>query len=162
LDLDCEHVDGADRMTELARGCDVLVGVADEPVRHVRHWMVQASLRLRVPAVQAGGGRIGPFHLPGASSCFGFLEASQMEALGLAPDDADTVAALTRFRLVPPSALVPQPAAFSALLVMDIVRHLSGIAQPATVGRVLTMGPNLLDGRLDPVPQRADCIDRCT
>jgi hypothetical protein len=161
IDLRREHVAGADRLVELAEGSDVLVGVADTPPRQVRLWVARAGVALEAASVQASSGRVGPFHLPGRSSCAGCLLAAQFESAGLGPGDTARAEAVNRYRPWPASALVVQPAAFSALLTLEVVRYLSGIAEPATVNRVISIGPNLVDGRMTELFRRADCLAGC-
>ncbi|MEO3793828.1 ThiF family adenylyltransferase [Nonomuraea sp. B10E15] len=150
---------GPEDIAVAAHDSDLIIGAADTPHRTIRLWVSQASLRLGVPSIQTGGGRVGPFFVPGRSACAGCLQAMLLARAGQA--GAAVLADLDRFALVAASTLSPQPCADSALLVQEAVRHLAGHQEPATLNQVMQKGPNLLDGHFLKLAPRDDCLIGC-
>ncbi|WP_283136745.1 HesA/MoeB/ThiF family protein [Rhizohabitans arisaemae] len=149
----------SEEIAEAARDSALIIGAADTPHRTIRLWVSQASLRLGIPSIQTGGGRVGPLFIPGRSACAGCLQAMLLARARHAGDA--TFAAIDRFALVAAGTLSPQPCADSALLVQEAVRYLARHQEPATLNRVLQKGANLLDGQFLELAPRDDCLISC-
>ncbi|MCM2420615.1 ThiF family adenylyltransferase [Streptomyces sp. RKAG293] len=156
LRVECclEYVTAPDDVARLAEGCDLIINVADQPHRTIRRWVAAGALLGGVPVLEAGGGRVGPFFLPGVSSCSGCLQASQAEP-GSPRDvlmEQDNV-----FPGRSAGSLVAYPAAEAGVIVLEAYRFLSGMAEPATRNAYLAEGKSFFDGKRIELPRHPRC-----
>lgn len=151
-----EVAGSATDIASMASGVDLIIGAADRPLGNIRLWMAQASAALDIPSIQTGGGRVGPFHFPGKTSCAGCLQAFLERQIGVEKRSID----FTRFTMSAAS-LSTQPCADSSLLVLEALRYLAGNEPPSTLNHYVQKGRNLLDGDLIELAPQPDCKIDC-
>jgi hypothetical protein len=116
----------------------LLIGCADKPYWLIRQWLAQAACALGVPEIQAASGRVGPFHVPGRTSCIMCYFATQRER-----QPALAASALMSDGLLSGHAangkLAMLAGIASGMMAHEGFRYLSGFAPPQTLDRVLVV-----------------------
>jgi hypothetical protein len=147
------YIDGPERLAPLLDGVDLLLCCADQPLWRIREWSAAAGRATRVPVLNVTGAQVGPFYLPGESSCQMCDWASQVRRNPRLPEMLELKRRLPRGTsgsLSPIATMAAGPA------MLDVFRYLSGYARPTTRDAVLEMstehGP-----RRRPQPPSADC-----
>jgi bacteriocin biosynthesis cyclodehydratase domain-containing protein len=151
------RVAGADDVRAVVAHATLIIATADWPPYELARWVNVACTAAGVPHVSAGQfpptARVGPLHVPGVTGC---LEC-QERAIRLEHPLYDELAAhrarnpTTAATLGPPSALV------GSILAMDAVHHITGLAEPSTLGRALLIDLRSMEVRREAVPRDPDC-----
>lgn len=148
------QIDGSAPLVELARGCDVLVGLADQPLWLIRQWVAEAAATLGIAALQGNGGTVGPFQYPAGSSC---AMCEWQEMVERRPEFPAYVAGLRRLPRGTTGALSPLPAMASSVIVMDIFRYLARHRPPVTHNAVWEAEFTNFTARVRPRPPHPRC-----
>jgi hypothetical protein len=132
---------------------DLVVGVADQPIWLIREWVARAGLMTGVATVQASGLRVGPFYLPGKSSC---AMCYWMHLV----DQHPRLPAITEAQRYLPrgtTGSISAPGTITAgVLSMDIFRYLSGYGSPYTLNAIWEMHDSLT-AALTNIPPHPRC-----
>ncbi|HEX2085547.1 MAG TPA: ThiF family adenylyltransferase [Solirubrobacteraceae bacterium] len=154
------RVGSAEEVAALVAGHDLVVDLADTPVGELQRWVDAACFGAGVPYVAASQlpprVRVGPLYVPGVTGCFACQEAGWRERHALYD-------ALDRWRRHRPSEAAtfgPACGLVGSLVANDAVNHLTGLAEPASLGRGLLVDFNTLEREVEEVPRRAGCA-RC-
>jgi bacteriocin biosynthesis cyclodehydratase domain-containing protein len=146
-------IDAAEPLAALIAGTDLLVGCADQPPWLIRQWSAEAARTTGVPLLSTSGLRIGPFYLPGHTSCPMCDWAALAERNPRLPVMAEAQRRLPRGTsgsLSPLAMMAAGPAA------LDIFRYLSGYAAPASRNAIVEI--SLESGtRCVPLPPHPRC-----
>jgi bacteriocin biosynthesis cyclodehydratase domain-containing protein len=150
--LDSKHAVAA-----VVRGADFVIEAADWPPYRLSRWVNTACAEAGVPHVGASQFpplvRIGPTFVPGRRGCLGCLEESArrrdplFDELAEWRQRADTLAA----------TFAPACSLIGAVLSGDVIHHLTGLAEPATLGASLLIDIRTFQQRRLPV----DPVDGC-
>jgi molybdopterin-synthase adenylyltransferase len=150
--LDSKHAVAA-----VVRGADFVIEAADWPPYRLSRWVNAACAEAGVPHVGASQFpplvRIGPTFVPGRRGCLGCLEESArrrdplFDELAEWRQRADTLAA----------TFAPACSLIGAVLSGDVIHHLTGLAEPATLGASLLIDIRTFQQRRLPV----DPVDGC-
>ena len=155
------RVEGPDDVRSMAAGADFVVCTADSPVHEIGRWVNEACLDLGVPHVSAGQFppriRVGPTFVPGRGGCLACQERQFRRDFALydelvAHRQASSPVAAT---LGPPSGLI------GSLLAMEVIHWITGICEPATLGRGLVFDLRDFSTHWEPVEPDPDCELRC-
>lgn len=154
------RVDGPDDVARLVAGHDAVLDLADMPVGELQRWVDAACFAAGIPYAVAGQFpplvRLGPLFVPGQTGCYACEEAAWRERHPL----YDAVDRWRRDRPSPAATFGPACGLIGAVLANDVVNQLTGVAQPAMLGRALMIDVNTLERTDEPVPRRPDC-PRC-
>ncbi|HEX2084862.1 MAG TPA: TOMM precursor leader peptide-binding protein [Solirubrobacteraceae bacterium] len=155
------RLSSAAEVAELVAGNDVVVDLADMPVGELQRWVDAACFGAGVAYVAASQlpprVRIGPLYVPGRTGCFACQEAAWRERHALYD-------ALDRWRRDRPSGAAtfgPACGLVGSLVANEVVNHLTGLAEPAALGRALLLDFNTLEREVEEVPRRSGC-PRCS
>lgn len=126
-----------DDVRSVAAGADFVVCTADWPVHEIGRWVNQACLELGVPHTSAGQFpprvRIGPTFVPGRTACHECQESAVRRGFPLYDE-------LMRHRRnnAPVAATLGAPSGLiGSMLAMEVIHWITGISEPATLGRGL-------------------------
>jgi molybdopterin-synthase adenylyltransferase len=131
------RVRGVADVRAIASGADFVVSTADWPVHAIGRWVNQACLELRIPHISAGQFpprvRIGPTFVPGRTAC---LECEELAIRREFPLYDELVE--HRRNAAPVAATLGAPSGLiGSLLAMEVIHWITGISEPATLGRGL-------------------------
>ena len=154
------HVAGPEELPALVCGHDLVLDLADTPVGQLQRWVDEACFAAGVPYATAGQmpplARVGPLYVPGRTGCFACQEAAWRAGYAL----YDAVDRWRRVRPSPAATFGPACGLIGSVLANDAVNHLTGLAEPVSLGRALLIDFNTLERREEAVGRRADC-PRC-
>ncbi|MGH2969024.1 MAG: HesA/MoeB/ThiF family protein, partial [Solirubrobacteraceae bacterium] len=155
-----ERVSGPADAERVVAGHDFVVELADWPPHELSRWLDAACWPAGIPRVSAAQFpprmRIGPTYLRGRTPCLGCQEALARRDFPL----YDELVAMRQARPVPAPTLGPASAMIGAAIAGDVVHHLTGIAEPATLGAALIVDLRDLSVRREPLESRPTC-PRC-
>jgi bacteriocin biosynthesis cyclodehydratase domain-containing protein len=136
-------------------GADFVVEAADWPPYRLSRWINACCADARVPHIGASQFpplvRVGPTFVPGRRGCLGCLEESArasdplFDELAAWRQQADTFAA----------TFAPACSLIGGVLSSDVIHHLTGLAEPATLGASVVIDIRTLEQRrlpVEPVP----------
>jgi molybdopterin-synthase adenylyltransferase len=131
------RVRGVEDVRSVAAGADFVVCTADWPVHEIGRWVNRACLELGVPHTSAGQFpprvRIGPTFVPGRTACLECQECAVRRGFPL----YDELVA-HRSKHAPVAATLGAPSGLiGSLLAMEVIHSITGISEPATLGRGL-------------------------
>jgi molybdopterin/thiamine biosynthesis adenylyltransferase len=155
------RVRGVEDVRELAAGADFVVCTADWPAHEIGRWVNEACLELGVPHTSAGQFpprvRIGPTFVPGRTACLACQERAIREDFPL----YDELVA-HRKRAAPVAATLGAPSGLiGSLLSMEVIHWITGICEPATLGRGLVFDLRDFSSRWESVEPDPDCELAC-
>jgi molybdopterin/thiamine biosynthesis adenylyltransferase len=121
----------------IAEGADFVVCTADSPVHEIGRWVNRACLELGLPHTSAGQFppriRIGPTFVPGRTACLECQEGAVRRGFPLYDELVEH-----RKRHAPVAATLGAPSGLiGSLLAMEVIHWITGISEPATLGRGL-------------------------
>lgn len=142
----------------LVDGADLLIETADWPPYDLSRWVNEACTRAGVAHISAGQAppllRLGPLYVPGVTACHACQEATTREAYPL----FDALEAFRRSRPTPAAAtLGPASGMIGSVLSMEALHHLTGLAEPATLGTSVALDLRTLEATREPIARRPDC-----
>jgi molybdopterin-synthase adenylyltransferase len=155
------RVDGPDDVRSVARDADFVVCTADSPVHEIGRWVNEACLDLGIPHVSAGQFpprvRIGPTFVPGRPGCLACQERQFRRGFAL----YDELVAHRRASSPVAATLGAPSGLIGSLLAMEVIHWITGICEPATLGRGLVFDLRDFSTQWEPVEPDPDCELRC-
>lgn len=149
------RVGGPGDLSDLTEGVSVVLGLADRPIWLIRQWVAEACRETGVPGLQCGGGKVGPFHFPGRTSCLmcHFAALSKTRPM---------LAGVLTGKFALPSRATGGFSSFggaaAGFIGHELFRYLSGIGEPLTVNRLWGLDGRDFTARYTDVPVAPDCI----
>ena len=141
----------------VVRGADFVVDAADQPVHEIERWVNAACFRAGVPYLMMSQFpplvRLGPTYVPGRTGCYACQEAGWRERFPL----FDELAAHRSRRPSPAASFGPACGLVGSQVAMDVVHHLSGVCEPATLGTGLTVDLRTMEIEREPVERLPEC-----
>lgn len=154
------RVAGEDDAARVVSGHDFVIELADWPPYELGRWLDAACWPAGIPRLGAAlfppFVRVGPSYIPGATPCLSCQHAVAAQDYPL----YDELAALRQLRPTVAASLGPPCALIGAVVAMDVVHHLTGIAPPSTLGIALIVDTRDMSVERDPLPRRPGC-ERC-
>jgi molybdopterin-synthase adenylyltransferase len=131
------RVSGVADVLSVARDADFVVCTADSPIHAIGRWVNEACLELGLPHISAGQFppriRVGPTFVPGRTGCLACQEREIRRGFPL----YDELVA-HRQRSAPVAATLGAASGLiGSLIAMEVIHCLTGICEPATLGRGL-------------------------
>lgn len=149
----------AENATGLLAGADFVIETADRPVHLIGRWIDVACRELGVPHISAGQFpplvRVGPTFVPGRTACVGCQEAGLRDEFV----HYDELVRARQRNGIPAATLGPASGLIGSIIAMEILHHLTGIAEPATLGAALIVDLRTYAVDRQPVTPRADCSE---
>jgi len=145
----------------VAAGADFVVCTADWPVHDISRWVNRACLELGVPHTSAGQFpprvRIGPTLVPGRTACHACQERAIRREFPLYDELIEH-----RKRTAPVAATLGAPSGLiGSLLAMEVIHWITGISEPATLGRGLVFDLRDFSNHWESVEPDPDCELAC-
>lgn len=140
-------------LTEHLEGVDLLIGTIDQPPWLVRLWVTESCAKKGVPNIQASGMRVGPFCIPGQTSCCG---CDWTRLISERPERKEVVLAQPLLPRGTTGGLSPFGSIAAGVVSMDALRFLGGFAKPFTENATWEMDASFTT-RILPMPQQAAC-----
>ena len=145
----------------VAAGADFVVCTADWPVHDIGRWVNRACLELGIPHTSAGQFpprvRIGPTFVPGRTACLECQERAIRREFPLYDELVEhrKSAAPVAATLGAPSGLI------GSLLAMEVIHWITGISEPATLGRGLVFDLRDFSNHWEAIEPDPDCELAC-
>jgi molybdopterin-synthase adenylyltransferase len=145
----------------VAAGADFVVCTADSPVHDIGRWVNRACLELGVPHISAGQFpprvRIGPTFVPGRTACLECQERAIRRDFPLYDELVEH-----RKRAAPVAATLGAPSGLiGSLLAMEVIHWITGISEPATLGRGLVFDLRDFSSHWESIEPDPDCELAC-
>jgi bacteriocin biosynthesis cyclodehydratase domain-containing protein len=155
------RVRSAADVRSVATGADFLVCTADWPAHEIGRWVNEACLELGVPHISAGQFpprvRVGPTFVPGRTACLACQERAIRSEFPLYDELVEQ-----RKRSAPVAATLGAPSGLiGSLLSMEVIHWITGISEPATLGRCLVFDLRDFSSHWEPVEPDPDCELAC-
>jgi molybdopterin-synthase adenylyltransferase len=152
-----ERIEAEADVARLVEGADFVVAAADWPPHEIEHWVNTACFELGVPYISASQFpphvRIGPTYVPGVTGCFACAEERYRRE---SPEFDELVAARKGTSAVA-ATFAPGCALIGAVTSADVVHHLTGLAEPATLGSALVYDTRTMEMRREHVERLPGC-----
>jgi molybdopterin-synthase adenylyltransferase len=149
------RLESSSEVAAVVEGADFVVEAADWPPYRLSRWVNSCCAEAGVPHIGASQFpplvRVGPTFVPGRAGCLACLEEAArgrdplFDELAAWRQRADTLAA----------TFAPACSLIGAILSSDVIHHLTGLAEPATLQASVVIDIRTLEQRrigVDPVP----------
>jgi molybdopterin/thiamine biosynthesis adenylyltransferase/SAM-dependent methyltransferase len=142
---------------EVVRGADFVVDAADQPVHEIERWVNAACFGAGVPYITMSQFpplvRVGPVYVPGRTGCYACQEAGWRARFPL----FDELASHRSARPSPAASFAPASGLVGSLVALEVLHHLTGLCEPATLATSLTIDLRTLEVEREPVERRSGC-----
>jgi molybdopterin-synthase adenylyltransferase len=155
------RIRGVADVRSVATGADFVVCTADWPVHDIGRWVNEACVELRIPHISAGQFpprvRIGPTFVPGRTACLECEERAIRRDFPLYDELVEhrRTAAPVAATLGAPSGLI------GSLLAMEVIHWITGISEPATLGRGLVFDLRDFSSHWESIEPDPGCQNGC-
>lgn len=156
------RIRGTADVLSVARDADFVVCTADSPIHAIGRWVNEACLELPAPHISAGQFpprvRVGPTFVPGRTACLACQERHIRREFTLYEE-----LVVHRQRSTPVAATLGAASGLiGSLIAMEVIHTLTGICEPATLGRGLVFDLRDFSTSWEPVEPDAECeLDAC-
>ena len=127
-------LDGEAAVAETIDGYDVVIDACDWPAHDIERWINSACFKAQIPFVAMSHfppvARVGPFYVPGVTGCFNCQEISYRRSFPL----YDVAVGQQRGKGSPAATLGPACGLIGGQIGLDILHHITGLAEPSTLG----------------------------
>jgi bacteriocin biosynthesis cyclodehydratase domain-containing protein len=152
-----ERIRGARDVLAVARDADFVVSTADSPPHAIGRWVNEACLELGTPHISAGQFppmvRVGPTFVPGSGPCLECQERAIRRDFGLWDELVEH-----RQRHAPVAATLGAASGLiGSLIAMEVIHWITGICEPATLGRGFLFDLRDFSMTWQEVPSEPDC-----
>jgi bacteriocin biosynthesis cyclodehydratase domain-containing protein len=152
-----ERVDGEAAIAELIDGYDLVIDAADWPAHEIEQWCNNACFAAEVPYITMSHfppiARVGPLYVPGVTGCF----ACQVAAYRRSYPMFDVAIEQRRAKPSPAATLGPACGLIGGQVGLDIMHHLTGLAEPSTQGVGHIYDLRTMEVEREPVVPEPDC-----
>lgn len=157
LDTLPERLDGEESVAEAIEGYDLVIDAADWPAHEIELWVNAACFAAEVPYITMTHfppiARVGPLYVPGVTGCF----ACQIAAYRRSYPLFDVAIEQRRAKASPTAMLGPACSLISGQVGMDIMHHLTGLAEPSTLGVGHIYDLRTMEVEREPVMPEPNC-----
>ena len=127
-------VESEDALAECIVDADIVIAAADWPPYEIEHWFNSACFEADIPYIAMGQSppivRVGPLYVPGKTGCYACQEIRHKREYPL----YEAAVEQRRAKSSPVATLGPPCGVIGGLVGMDVVHHLTGLVEPATLG----------------------------
>jgi len=157
LDAIPERVDGEKSVAETIDGYDLVIDAADWPAHEIEQWVNGACFEAEIPYITMSHfppiARVGPLYVPGVTGCF----ACQIAAYRRSYPMFDVAIEQRRAKPSPAATLGPACGLIGGQVGLDIMHHLTGLAEPSTQGVGHIYDLRTMEVEREPVVPESDC-----
>jgi molybdopterin-synthase adenylyltransferase len=151
------RVDGEDSIAALIEGYDLVIDAADWPAHEIEQWCNSACFAAEIPYITMSHfppiARVGPLYVPGVTGCF----ACQVAAYRRSYPMFDVAIEQRRAKPSPAATLGPACGLIGGQVGLDVMHHLTGLAEPSTQGVGHIYDLRTMDVEREPVVPEPDC-----
>lgn len=134
LEARVQKLDSEEAVAEAIEGYDVVIDAADWPAHDMEHWINSACFEARTPFIAMSHfppvARVGPMYVPGVTGCFVCQEIGYRRTYPL----FDHAMEQQRGQDSPAATLGPACSLIGGQVGLDVMHHLTGLADPSTLG----------------------------
>jgi len=121
-------------IAETIAGYDMVIDAVDWPAHDIEHWVNSACFAAGIPFIAMSHfppiARVGPLYVPGRTGCYACQEISYRRSYPL----FDVAVEQRRAKSSPAATLGPACGLIGGQVALDIMHHLTGLADPSTLG----------------------------
>lgn len=152
-----ERVDSEDSVAAAIEGYDLVIDAADWPAHEIEQWCNGACFAAKIPYITMSHfppiARVGPLYVPGVTGCF----ACQVAAYRRSYPMFDIAIEQRRAKPSPAATLGPACGLIGGQVGLDIMHHLTGLAEPSTQGVGHIYDLRTMEVEREPVVPEPDC-----
>lgn len=152
-----EKVDGEESVAAVIEGYDLVIDAADWPAHEIEQWVNGACFAAEVPYITMSHfppiARVGPLYVPGVTGCF----ACQVAAYRRSYPMFDVAIEQRRAKPSPAATLGPACGLIGGQVGLDVMHHLTGLAEPSTLGVGHIYDLRTMEVEREPVVPEPDC-----
>jgi bacteriocin biosynthesis cyclodehydratase domain-containing protein len=138
-------------------GYDMVIDAIDWPAHDVERWVNSACFAAGVPFVAMSHfppiARVGPLYVPGRTGCFACQEISYRRTYPL----FDVAVEQRRAKPSPAATLGPACGLIGGQVALDVMHHLTGLAEPSTLGMAHVYDLRTMAVEREPVVPEPSC-----
>ncbi len=138
-------------------GYDVVIDAIDWPAHDVEHWVNSACFGAGIPFMSMSHSppiaRVGPFYVPGVTGCYSCQEIGYRRTYEL----FDLAVEQLRAKASPAATLGPACALIGGQVALDLMHHLTGLAEPSTLGTAHVYDLRTMEPKREVVTQESSC-----
>lgn len=151
------RIESEAELAEYIAGADVVIDAADWPAHEIEFWCNAACFAAGIPYIAMSQlpplVRVGPLYVPGMTGCYACQDIRYRREYPL----YDTAIAQRRAKSSPAPSLGPPCGVIGGLVAMDVVHHLTGLAEPATLGVGYTFDLRTMEIEREPIVPEPAC-----
>jgi bacteriocin biosynthesis cyclodehydratase domain-containing protein len=129
-----QRLDSEAAIAETIVGYDMVIDACDWPAHDIERWINSACFAARIPFIAMSHfppiARVGPLYVPGETGCFACQEIGYRRTYPL----FDIAIEQQRGKESPAATLGPACSMIGGQIGLDVMHHLTGLAQPSTLG----------------------------
>jgi molybdopterin-synthase adenylyltransferase len=129
-----QRLDSEAAIAETIEGYDMVIDACDWPAHDIEHWINSACFAAGIPFIAMSHfppvARVGPLYVPGVTGCFVCQEIGYRRTFPL----FDVAMEQQRGQESPAATLGPACGLIGGQIGLDVLHHLTGLAQPSTLG----------------------------
>jgi len=129
-----QRLDSEAAIAETIAGYDMVIDACDWPAHDIERWINSACFAARIPFIAMSHfppiARMGPLYVPGETGCFACQEIGYRRTYPL----FDIAIEQQRGKGSPAATLGPACSLIGGQIGIDVMHHLTGLAQPSTLG----------------------------
>lgn len=152
-----ERMEGESAIAAAIEGCDVVIDAADWPAHEIEQWVNGACFAAEIPYMTMSHfppiARVGPLYVPGVTGCFACQVAAYRRSYPL----FDVAIEQRRAKPSPAATLGPACALIGGQVGLDLMHHLTGLADPSTLGEGHIYDLRTMEVEREPVIPEPDC-----
>jgi bacteriocin biosynthesis cyclodehydratase domain-containing protein len=152
-----ERLDSEAAVAAAIDGYDLVVNAVDWPAHDIELWVNSACFSAGIPYIAMSHyppiARVGPFYVPGQTGCYSCQEIAYKRSYPL----YDVAVEQQRAKPSPAATLGAACALISGQVALDIMHHLTGLAEPSTLAISHIYDLRTMDVKREPVLQEAEC-----
>src|SRR5829696_6519466 len=151
------RLEGVGAIRDVIEGADFVVNAADWPAHDIERWTNAACVAAGLPFITMSHSppvaRVGPLYVPGSTGCYACQESTYRESHPL----YDELVEQRRGRPSPAPTLGPVCAFIGGQVALEALHQVTGLVEPATLGRAHVYDLRTMTITQERVPRRADC-----
>ncbi len=158
LEVVTTRLESEAEISAVIEGYDIVIDAIDWPAHDVEHWVNAACFAAGIPFIAMSHSppiaRVGPFYIPGMTGCYSCQEIAYRRSYEL----FDVVVEQLRAKASPAATLGPACALIGGQVALDVMHHLTGLAQPSTLGVGHIYDLRTMELKRETVTQEASCL----
>jgi molybdopterin-synthase adenylyltransferase len=151
------RLEGEEAVAKTIEGYDIVIDAADWPAHEIEQWVNNACFAAEIPYITMSHfppiARVGPLYVPGVTGCF----ACQVAAYRRSYPMFDIAIEQRRAKPSPAATLGPACGLIGGQVGLDIMHHLTGLAEPSTQGVGHIYDLRTMEVEREPVVPEPDC-----